>query len=161
MEPRLRAWKILSDFQMKGNNYTACFKLKKKKQKKKLQQRNWDNRQMPIAKQLLYFGHSGIFKKKIFLSKGWKSCLLLWGAGLCNPCAARRFPKSCLPADGASACPRAPCWDGSWGAHLLTVVAGCSALSLQQEALSSKGKVDLCILHIYIVRGCSYSHQLG
>lgn len=130
------------------------------------------------------------FIKQIFLSKEWKSCLLLWGVQSCTPCAAGCVPRSCFPGAGG-VCLRALGWTlylrgvPLWGDVLLyscwgkmfcpsnkelspasakwisVFLLGQNACPTNKEQSPASAKwISAAFQHESPSRGCSHSHQL-
>lgn len=109
----------------------------------------------------LSFGHSWIFKANLHF-QGVERCGK-WKAVM-GSVLSDAFLRH-ASAHGPSCLADPHCRLHVRGTSPHSAVARCSALSLQQKALSRKCKVQLCLLHVCdtlsLARACSHSHQLG
>lgn len=117
-------------------------------------------------RETLHFIHSWIFKADL-TNLPFQGVKVLPAAvrGLTlQPGCCWMFPQEPLPWSWCICCLRAL----RWCLHMRDTspcpsVVGCSALLLQQKAFCSKGKVDLCLLHmsdtLSLTWGCSHSYQ--
>lgn len=149
---------------MKGNYYTARFKFQKitvKVATQELrQQTKWLKRTAPL------FGSQLDFQKRSSIPSSPSLACCCGGFD-----AATGVPPDPSPRAASLQLRRSLARDPRTGGLQVRgtsphpPVVGCSALSLPQKAVSSKGKVDLCLLHtcdtLSLARGCSRSHRRG